>query len=216
MENSTANKAYNYIYEGILSRKLPLGEPISEVQIGNALGISRSPVREALKQMASEGLVKQYPSKGTFVTTITLHDIEEIFELRILFEQFALRKSYEFFDSSILNHLESVMMKLNKESSTMDFYEANHLFHSTIISCCNNERAKNFYKMLSSQLTIIYAIASCVPSHDIMSKEHHLKIIQALKDKDIDLAEKLLVFHLEKTRDNTMAAYTAYSSKCNL
>ena len=207
MENNTVSKAYDYLYQGILSGKFPLGSPISEVQIGNKIGVSRSPIREALKQMASEGLVKQYPGRGTFVTEITLQDLEEIFELRILLELFSLRKAYRWLDKDTLEDLEHLMLNLNEKSSEQEYYDANLKFHSTIISYCNNKRVKLFYQMLSSQLAIVYSISAWTPSHDIMSKNHHLEIIQALKDKDIDLAVERLRFHLEKTRENTINAY---------
>ena len=58
-----AGRAYDYLYSGILSGEFPLGSPIAEVEIGEALGLSRSPVREALKRMEAEGLVSHFPAK---------------------------------------------------------------------------------------------------------------------------------------------------------
>lgn len=77
----TAGRAYDYLYSGILSEGFPLGSPSAEVEIGEALGLSRTRVREALKRMAAEGLVSHFSGRETFVIDITQRNLKEIFEL---------------------------------------------------------------------------------------------------------------------------------------
>ena len=96
--SAAVNKVYAYLYNGILSGDIPLGSPIAELEVGKALGLSRSPVREALKRMEGEGLVSHYVGRGTFVTDITVRDLEEIFELRIMFELHSLPSACVYMD----------------------------------------------------------------------------------------------------------------------
>lgn len=210
MENARVDKAYNYIYQHILSGEFPLGAALSEVQIGSNINMSRSPIREALKRLASEGIVKQYAGKGTFVTNFTLHDIEEIFDMRIMLERYCLQHTFKYVDDKMLDELESHMICLDNNSSEKDFYDSNYLFHSFLVFNCNNERAKAFYQMMSAQLDIIYKISSSVPSHDIMSRDDHLEIIHAMRSNNLELADNCLVSHLEKTRRNTIRVFNSH------
>ena len=76
------SQAYEYLYNAIITNTLRPGYPIVEKEISNILGISRTPIREALKQLESEGLVRRFSGKGTFVAGVDLQDIEEIFPSR--------------------------------------------------------------------------------------------------------------------------------------
>ena len=89
--------AYDYLREEIVSNRLPFGSPVLEQTVADALNISRTPIREAIKQLESDGLVVCYPFQGPFVTTVTHEDFEEICELRTLIEHYALEKSIDKF-----------------------------------------------------------------------------------------------------------------------
>ena len=86
-------EAYNYIKEEILSNRLQPDEPILELAISEKLKMSRTPIREAMRELESEGLIVSYPSRGSFVTALSPYDVEEIGELRILLEGWALERS---------------------------------------------------------------------------------------------------------------------------
>lgn len=202
-----SGRAYDYIYKGILSGKFPLSSPISEVEIGEALALSRSPVREALKRMEAEGLVCHYAGRGTFVTDITQRDLEEIFELRILFELHSLRTACSYFDDEILDRLEQGFLRLNDNSDPQEYYDVNHLLHTSIIAYGGNGRVQKFYNMLSAQIAIVNRISSRDPDHFQNSKKKHLNILYAIKRQDLERAEQYLSEHLQEVRERTIKAY---------
>lgn len=202
-----ARRAYEFLYKGILAGDFPLGSPISEVDIGEALGLSRSPVREALKLMEAEGLVSHYPGRGTFVTDITQRDLEEIFELRIMFEIHSLRTAFRYFDEDILDKLEQDLLNLDESSDPQQYYDANHALHSSVIAYGGNSRLEKFYNMLTAQFAIVNRISSRDPEHFGASKKKHLDIVQALKRGDLESAERCLSLHLHEVKERTIKEY---------
>ncbi|RKL63463.1 GntR family transcriptional regulator [Thermoanaerobacteraceae bacterium SP2] len=213
MIHGTVGKAYDYIYKGILSGEFPLGSPILEGEIAEALGVSRSPIREALKRMEAEGLVTYFPGKGTFVTDITQRDLEEIFELRYMFELHALRTAYKYIDEETLDRLEKEFLMLNDESSPQQYYDANRDLHSTIIAYGGNKRLEKFFNMLSAQFAIVNRISSRDPENFSLFRKKHLQIIQALKKRDLESAERYLSEHLREVRERTIREYNEPSPK---
>lgn len=205
--NGAIDKAYQYLYGGILSGELPLGSPISEMEISAALKISRSPIREALRRMESEGLVHRFPGRGTFVTNIAQRDLEEIFELRIMFEIQALHTAYKYFDKEYLDALEQDFMYLNPDSQPQQYYDANTRLHTGIIAYAGNERMEKFYNQLLAQMAIVNRISARDPEHFALSRGKHLAIVQALQQRDLNKAEEYLRAHLEEVRDRTIKEY---------
>lgn len=206
MNNS--NKAYEFLYNEILSNNLLPGSPISEADIASRLGLSRTPIREALKILDTEGLVKQVRNRGTFVTEITVQDIEEIFSLRELFEINALKSAYKFVSDETLNMLEFNINSLNKDDDKEKYFEVDEMLHGTIVNHCGNSRLITFRNMINSQIKMIRRISAQDPSHFERSKEQHLEIIYALKKRDLETAEKLLSNHIREIKARTIEVLT--------
>lgn len=101
------NVAYDYLLDAIMSYELKPGQAIVEQDISDRLNISRTPIREAFKQLESEGLVRHLPSRGTFVTNLTVQDVEEIFQLRELFEITALKSAINCITDDELDYIET-------------------------------------------------------------------------------------------------------------
>ncbi len=206
MNNS--NKAYDYLYNEILSNRLLPGSPISEADIASKLGLSRTPVREALKILDTEGLVKQIRNRGTFVTEISVHDIEEIFSLRELFEIHSLKSAYKFISDETLDTIENKIRSLNKDDNQEKFFEIDEMLHSTIVNHCGNSRLITFRNMINSQIKMIRRISAQDPTHFARSKEQHLEIIDALKKRDLETSEKLLSNHIREIKARTIEVLT--------
>ncbi|WP_072524724.1 GntR family transcriptional regulator [Clostridium sp. Marseille-P3244] len=206
--SAAVNKVYDYLYEGILSGEIPLGSPIAEQDVGKKLGLSRSPVREALKRMEANGLVSHYLGRGTFVTDITVRDLEEIFELRRMFELHSLSSACMYIDDDTLDKLQDAFENLNERSSAQEYFDANKLLHSSIISYGNNLRLEKFYNMLLAQFAIVNRISARDPEHFNRSKSIHLNIVKAMKDRDVERAKKLLGEHLNQVEEQTIREYS--------
>ena len=201
---NNSNKAYEFLYNAILSNDLKPGTPISEAEIANKLGLSRTPVREAFKILDKEGLVKQIPNRGTFVVEITVQDIEEIFALRELFEIYALKSACKFITDEILDYIENEINSLDNNDSPEKFYEVDELLHSTIINHSGNSRLINFRNMINSQIMMIRRISSKYPLHFTIAKREHKEIINALRSRDLKKCEALLGSHIRDIKTRTI------------
>lgn len=205
--SASVNKVYDYLYNGILSGDIPLGSPIAELELGQKLGLSRSPVREALKRMEGEGLVSHYLGRGTFVTDITVKDLEEIFELRIMFELHSLPSACKYMDDDTLSDLQNAFENLNENSTEQQYFDANHLLHSSIISYGGNLRLEKFYNMLLVQFSIVNRISARDPEHFKTSRAVHLNIVKAMKERNVEHAQELLKEHLLQVKERTILEY---------
>ena len=132
---SQKEKSYQGIKQAIISYEIKPGEPLVEKQIANKLGVSRTPVREALKELKSDGLVKIIPRKGAFVAEISSRDIEEIFLLREILECAAIKIAISRIKGEDLIEIESTFNSINNDierKSYKDVLYADIKFHNFI------------------------------------------------------------------------------------
>jgi DNA-binding GntR family transcriptional regulator len=201
------NVAYDYLYEGIISNKLPAGHVLVEQEISDLLNISRTPVRDAIKQLSNEGLVRYLPSRGTFVEEISTQDIEEIFEIREMFEEAALRWTVNEITNEEIAEIEKELVSLsNNENYSNEYYKSDLMLHRIITKYGHNSRMKRILNTLNSQLERFRRVSAKTPNRLINSREEHLNILRALKERNIEEAERYLHLHLENVKKSTINA----------
>ena len=110
------NVAYDYLLDAITSCELKPGQAIVEKIFRISWASARTPIRDALKQLESEGLVRHFPSRGTFVTNITVQDVDEIFQLRELFEITALKNAIHSITEEELDYIEERLRYLGRQA----------------------------------------------------------------------------------------------------
>src|SRR3954465_7670210 len=151
---SLAQKAYEHLQEGVLSGRLRSGAVISEAGLAKELGISRTPVGEAIRQLVREGLVEQVPRYGTIVRSIDRRELTDLYEMREALESYAAAKAAEHISGPILERLQQfcdVMAAIGRElreagASELDepslrrFLAADMAFHMLIIEASGNRR----------------------------------------------------------------------------
>lgn len=201
------DKAYAYLYESIINYNYLPGDVIIEQCVSDELKISRTPVREALKVLEQEGLVIHVPARGTFVKDISAHDIEEIMELRILFETYALKSAIKILSDSDLDRIKSNFASITNYSSDEDYYNADRILHTSIIKCIRNTRMITFHTMIETQLERFRRISSKTPDRLSKSYSEHLSIIEAIRSHDLEKAEIVLVKHLNNVKESTLNVY---------
>lgn len=205
MEKANLSKtAYDYLLKAVLTNVYSMGDPISEVEVSKELGISRSPVREAIRRLQTEGILRTVPGRGTFVAEMTIQDIREIFELRQLLEHQALKDAYPRLTKNNLTAMQSKITSLDVESiKPEEFYEADREFHELFINLSGNSRLIKFYRQLIVQIDVIRRISARNPRHFVVSKKYHLQILKALLDQDFDLASQTLEEHIKNVQQET-------------
>jgi DNA-binding GntR family transcriptional regulator len=204
-KESLKDIVYNYLFDCIVSYKLLPGEAIVEQEISNHLKISRTPVREALKKLEAEGLVRHFPARGTFVEELTTQDVEEIFELRELFEVAAIKVSIHTIPIDEIKELERFISDLKyEESCSEDFYRSDRILHNLIVEYGGNRRMVNFFNTINTQLERFRRISAMTPKRLEKSKQEHLQIIEAIKERDTEKAIAVLHVHLNNIEMNTL------------
>ncbi|MFZ7101617.1 MAG: GntR family transcriptional regulator [Peptococcaceae bacterium] len=197
--NTLQNKAYDYLYKSIITQKLPSGSPIVEQQISDLLGISRTPVREALKMLMAEGLVRYYPSRGMFVSEISIQDIEEVFDIREALEEMALRHAFKAIPEQEIKRVRDVTNSLVGNYSLEDFFAADRSLHNLIFYYSGNRRIGQMVESLNSQVEKVRRI-SVTPQRIPESLEEHKGIIEAIVAQDQKKAVTMLKRHIRNVK----------------
>lgn len=203
--NPLRNVAYKYLYDNIISNKLSPGQVIVEQEISNKLGISRTPIREALKQLTAEKLVRHIPARGTFVEDITVLDVQELFEIREMFEEAALKTAINKIPEEEIDVLIQEVNSLNNDiSQPEEFYKRDRKIHNMILKNGHNKRMIELMDSINVQLERVRRISAMTAKRLEKSKQEHLEVLYAIKERDIEKAVNILHSHLENVKRSTM------------
>lgn len=198
------NIAYDHLLTEICSGRMAPNAPIVEQDISRLLNISRTPVREALKQLEMEGLVTHIPSRGTFVRDITLQDINEIYQIRKLFELAALEQAVRLIPDEALDAIERELNAIGESSENEEFYRADRDLHATLLKYAYNSRMMAFYDILNAQIERIRSISSATPRRLSSSRAEHLAITRAIRDRDLAKAREALAAHIDNVQASAL------------
>ena len=203
-KQGNSNIAYDYLYNAIISQELVPGQAIIEQSISDLLGISRTPIREALTMLEMEGLVYRIPSKGSFVKEIMVQDVEEIFELRIMFETMAIRRAVSLISAEELDEIEVLLLKANNSLEDEVYYESDRYLHNTLMKYSKNNVMQKFYSTIEGHFERFRHVSAMAPKRLDSSREEHMEILKAIRNRDVVDAEKKLLNHLERVKENSI------------
>ncbi len=197
-------KAYNLIKEKIIKCELMPGSDISEAQVAEELGMSRTPVREALLRLEQEKFVNIYPRKGIIVSPISVKDIYEVFQVRQMVEPYIAKASYKKMSKKYLLNMEKKFEEIAyglEESSRMEFFDLDIEFHKYIIKSGDNDHSIEFMNKIYD-LDYRIRVMSTFGRDDIKERSapEHSAIINALINGDESKIKTTLEQHLESSR----------------
>lgn len=204
MANIGKIDAYSKIYNMIITGVLPMGSAISEVDIANKLEISRSPVREALRKLETQGIVTHHNGRGTFVRQITPQDIRELYDLRSILERSAVETAIDNIMPVRVDELIERFTALNMQSPVEEYHKANQELHYMIVNGSGNSHLVRFYEMLNAEIAVLNSISAQEPQNFVESRKQHLDILYAIKEKDVERAKQCIAVHAEHIRENTV------------
>ena len=199
------HKVYEAIKRRIIDLTLPPGEQLVEQRLAEGLGVSKSPVREALLRLEREGLVYTLPFKGCFVAEITEKEIHEIFQFREALEAFCLKKACRSFSEEEMRKVKEILSEANEalqQENINRCVEYNIQFHDFIFSKSNNERIIHAYSMLRDELNRYWNIARRILGRVAKSQKEHIWILEAIEQRDEFEAERRLSEHLHSLLDD--------------
>ncbi|MFJ8064691.1 GntR family transcriptional regulator [Psychrobacillus sp. NPDC096426] len=188
----------------ILKGEFQMGDRLTQEEWAQKLGVSRMPLREALRQLEVEGLVRIEPRKGAIVTPISIEDIEEIYQLRQMLEGEVVVQSLPYLEEEDIKELEYLYEKmLHLKSSERDMHEyviLNKEFHQIIIEACPWRRIKSFIHTLWKGIPP--NTPSLLANHLPESHDEHRLMLKYIKEKDAMKLREVTEKHIRRTKEN--------------
>jgi GntR family transcriptional regulator of gluconate operon len=197
---SLAEDAADRIREQILDGGFKQGEHLVEAKIAEQLNISRGPVREAFKLLRAEGLLKEEPRRGTFVVSLTAHDVREIYGLRAALEGRAGRMIARSQDPTVLARLRALADEIDRAVDAGDAVAASRAdlaFHEGLCELCGNSRIHEvFMRYVPTLRGLLRLDEHVLRSLDEISRQHR-PLVEAIEAGDEESAARLLNEHAE-------------------
>lgn len=202
---SLRSRVFHKLHDDILKGKYHEHDELREITIGEELGVSRTPVREALRQLELEGLVKIVPNKGAYVTGITFNDVKDIYTIRSLLEGLCAEWATEYISDEQIEELEETVLLAEFHAQKEG---ANHVvdldgkFHKILYEASNSRILEHVLSDFHKYVQL--ARTSSVSSEERANKSiaEHKAILEAIKSKDTKLAGKLANEHVINVMKN--------------
>ena len=201
--NPLRKHVYKEIEKAILDGVFEPGYSLTEGKLSAELGVSRTPVREALMQLELEGLVKTIPNKGAVVVGVTSQDIDDIYTIRTRIEGLAARRCAANIGQEELEELRQVVELQEYFVTKQDFLQVWHLdnrFHEMIYEACRSRPLKQILSLFHNyiQKAREYSVKS---GRAQASTQEHRAILDAIEAHDPDQADAAMAFHVKNARD---------------
>ena len=207
-DQSLRGRVFRRLRNDILSGVYKEHDELRETTIGEELGVSRTPVREALRQLELEGLVTIVPNKGAYVTGISKKDVHDIYKIRSMLEGMCARWATRYITPEQIGELEEVILlsefhlKRKNEEKAVQVSELDGKFHKVLYEASNS-------RILEHVLSDFHKYVQMARTHSVESRERaensieeHRAILEAIKGKDEDQAERLANAHVMKAMEN--------------
>jgi phosphonate utilization transcriptional regulator len=209
-ENSLAMLAQSELERRIVAGEIAVGAKLNEVDIANALGVSRGPVREAFRALDQAGLVRVEKNRGVFVRQVSLAEANEIYEVRAALEGLIGRLAAQRIDADELEQLRGIvkkMMALDKSRKAEAYFALNVEFHDLLARAARNGALATHYRRVVNELGLYRRETITRGSENIpVSTREHEAIVHAVAKGDERLAERLLVEHVLRSRERLHGA----------
>ena len=186
--------------EQILTGALPRGARLPQETIAAELGVSRTPLREALRRLASEGLVTLQPNHGATVSGVDFNDMNAAWVARLAIEPFAARLAAERREPAELQRMQTAIDEQRSALNPADGLDANREFHLALVAASGNNHLAHFAELLwVTRISFaIYAAQASEPEGVEAWAHEHEQILAALTAGDADLAEQITRTHLQR------------------
>lgn len=204
-EYSLRGQVFQTIREDILKGRYQENDELREATLGKELGVSRTPVREALRQLELEGLVKIIPNKGAYVTGISEKDVHDIYIMRSMLEGLCARWAAEHITEEQLEEMDEIILLSEyhlKKGNFEQLTEFDSKFHEVLYTACNS-------RFLQQELSELHKFVqmsrrTSVENEERANKslEEHKELLKALQGKDAVKAEEVANLHILHVMEN--------------
>jgi DNA-binding GntR family transcriptional regulator len=206
--SNAVDRAYGKIRAGILDGLLAPGSRLKEKELVEFCGVSRTPVRDALRRLAAEDFVSIQPNQGAQVRSWTKEDLDDLFALRALLEGYAAKRAAKLITDEGLSRLENVIGQMNeilhadlpKQEKISEFLRLNRAVHEPIWEASGSKRLIKFLGSLVEQALVVHTVKYFTMDRIATSHRHHEDLLKALKARDESWAESIMTNHILAAR----------------
>ncbi|MFD8632091.1 GntR family transcriptional regulator [Streptomyces sp. NPDC059533] len=196
---TAAERVYQHVKQGVLDRRYEGGTLLTEGELAEAVGVSRTPVREALLRLETEGLLKLYPKKGALVLPVSAQEINDVLETRLLIEEFTVRRAVPA-PPGLIDRLAGLIEEQRRHAAAGDLpamTAADRAFHAEIVAATGNQILGRLYDQLRDrQLRMGVAVLHAHPERLERTLAEHTEILDALRAGDADTAAAAVRGHI--------------------
>lgn len=200
---------FESLREAIIQGRLRPGERLMELQLAEELGVSRTPVREAIRKLELEGFVVMMPRKGAYVAGITDKDITEVFEVRAALESLAAGLACDRITDEELEQLERSVVQISElaEQANLDgLVQEDAEFHEIIYRASRNKRLILILTNLQEQIQRFRLTTLSRPGRTRKALDEHRQIVEAISERNVELAQRLAWEHIENAENSLLCA----------
>lgn len=195
------------IRQAIIDGTFSPGERLMEIQMADEMGVSRTPVREAIRKLELEGFVVMIPRRGTYVADISIKDITEIYEIRTSLDVLAAGLAAERITDEELETLNRLLVEIGQhinDKNMEKIVEADTAFHDVLYQASRNERLCSIINNLREQLTGIRGRSMSYPGRLIETMDEHRSLIDCIASRDVERAQDAARVHIENAEHTLM------------
>ena len=200
---------FNTLRRAIITGEFAPGERLMEISLANRLGVSRTPVREAIRKLELEGLVIMIPRKGAQVAKITEKSLRDVIEIRCVLEEFAATLACERITPEGRENLKEAhenFVEAVKNGDILDIVEKDERFHDAIFQATSNERLITIINNLREQFyRYRMEYVKDIEQHSVLVNEHEL-LLRAIYDGDSETAKRIMRTHLQNQQEGVIQA----------
>lgn len=194
---------FDVLMNAIMQGQLSPGERLLEVQLAEEMGVSRTPVREAIRRLELEGFVVMVPRKGAYVAGLSVNDVECVYEIRTALETLAVRLAAQRMEDEDFQQLDELALAMQatwQEGNVDNWVALDAQFHELLYKFSRNERLVQMMSNIMEQLSRyrIISLANVEVRHNSLAE--HQEVIEALRRRDSAGAEAAAARHIENTK----------------
>lgn len=198
---------YETLREAIKTGGLTPGERLMEIQLAEELGVSRTPVREAIRKLELERFVVMIPRRGTYVANLSLKDINEVFEIRAALDGLAAGLAAERITEEELEQLERLLVEISEHIDQHDnekIVATDEAFHDILYRASRNERLVGIIYNLREQFTRFRSVSINYPGRLQNTLEEHRQLVEAIARREPEMAQQKAREHIENAEQTLL------------
>lgn len=186
--------------EAIVSGRLAPGERLVEIKLADEMGVSRTPVREAIRKLELEGFVIMMQRKGAYVAGLSPKEIRDVFEIRSTLESLAARLAAERITENQLDQLKRQLADIEEKIKTHELeavVKSDIIFHDILFNASGNARLVSMLSNLREQIHRYRSMSLSYPGRMVVALEEHRAIVKSIIDHNSEAASRAAVMHME-------------------